>query len=132
MIKLFESFTDLEDTKFLLMLKAIDTDNPDIVDFFVKKGYDIDDVEIFLKATRNSDSLRYLLKNGIDPNNYKNINDDRGLKDYETQKALMDYNYGRYIEKYIGFNWKIKEDPKYAELVHKIINKAKNAGKFNL
>lgn len=130
MIKLFEKFTNIKEVKDSIFLRAVETDELDIVKFFVKKGYDINAEDVLYKATNDDDVFRFLLKNGA---NVKVLNSDydstRTLKeDVDVQKALIDFGHEVFIYDTVGFNEKLKEDPKYAD----IVSRFENVSKYNI
>lgn len=131
-IKLFESYTtDLNDVRDKILLKAIETDNIDIVDFFVNKGYDINNSEVISLALYNFEILKYLLNKGINFENNVNVNDyydNKQLKTLDVQKILIDFGYEHFIHDNIGFNTDLKNDKKYSD----VVKRAEDVEKYNL
>lgn len=128
-IKLYEKFTDLKEVKDTIFMRALETNDVDIVDFFVKRNYDMEGEYAFLTACHNDAVFRYFLAKGVDPLNYEN--DDqfrRRMRDLEVQKALIDFDYEVFIYDTVGFNSALKQDPKYAD----VVNRFEVTGKYNL
>jgi hypothetical protein len=118
LIKLFENYsTELEDIKEKILSEAIATDNADVVDFFVKKGYDITDIEYdyLERASRNINIFRYMLSKGVKE---ENLNDLTSFRYKEIQEALLDFGYWGFLKDKVGFNGinhEIKNNPKYKD-----------------
>lgn len=118
LIKLFENYsTELEDIKEKILSEAIATDNADVVDFFVKKGYDITDIEYnyLERASRNINVFRYMLSKGVKE---ENLNDLTSFRYKEVQEALLDFGYWGFLKDKVGFNGinhEIKNNPKYKD-----------------
>ena len=125
-IKLYEKFTDVEETKNIIFLKAVETHNVDIVDFFVKKGYDINADNAAYKASWYDDMFRYFLKHKANIDFLKF--DDRRLMDFDVQKALIDFGLESFIYENGKFNNKLRDIPEYA----KVIARFEEIGKYNL
>jgi len=131
LIKLYEKYIDIKDIKETLILKAIETDNVNMIDFFVKKGYDINFEEAILLSTFNNKIFRYFLKNKIKIDEsiidyeFKNR-----LRDVEVQKALIDFGHEQIIKDTVGFDFSLKNDPnsKYAD----VIRRYEDVDKYNL
>jgi len=137
MIKLFEKYNNIAEIKNMLFLKAIDTDNIEVIDFFVKKGYKANDDEIFEKALYNIEVLKYFLTQGVKPF-YPNY-DSRlrnQLKEENVQKVLIDFNYAQFINDTIGFNYNLITPKEVEEVgidgVKDFVNMKYNMNKFNL
>lgn len=131
-VKLFEKYTtDIEEIKNIILLKAIDTYNIDVVDFFVKKGYDINGPNVLFYSIFNSDILKYFIDNGIEVINSVDLTDysfKKELKRSEIQKMFIDFGYEDFIRDKIGFNNDLINDPKYAD----IIKREEDIEKYNL
>ena len=129
MIKLFEKFESVGDVKDALFIKAIETDELNLVKFFFKKGYNLNSDDAVYTSTFNDNIFRFFLKNKADVKvlNY-NSNTREQLDKLEVQKALIDFGYDSFIYDTVGFNRNLKFDPKYAD----IIKSYENIGKFNL
>lgn len=118
LIKLFENYsTELEDIKEKILSEAIATDNADVVDFFVKKGYDITDIEYdyLERASSNINVFRYMLSKGVKE---ENLNDLTSFRYKEIQEALLDFGYWGFLKDKVGFNGinhEIKNNPKYKD-----------------
>jgi hypothetical protein len=118
LIKLFENYsTELEDIKEKILSEAIATDNADVVDFFVKKGYDITDIEYnyLERASGNINVFRYMLSKGVKE---ENLNDLTSFRYKEVQEALLDFGYWGFLKDKVGFNGinhEIKNNPKYKD-----------------
>jgi len=126
MIKLFESFTPIEDVKNDIFLEAISTEDVDIIDFFLEKGYDINGDSVFLNVIRKNDKiLRYFLEKGIEPEHDR---DNYYLKKLDVQKALIDFGHEFFIYDGVGFNSGLSNDPKYADVIEMV----KNMKKYNI
>lgn len=129
MIKLFEKFTNIKDVKDSIFLRAVGTDELNIVKFFVKKGYDINVEDALYEATDNDEIFRFLLKNGA---NVEALNSDydsrKALQEVYVQKALIDFGHEVFIYDTVGFNERLKEDPKYADIVLRF----ENVSKYNI
>ena len=70
-IKLYENFTDIVEMKDIIFLKAVETYNIEIIEFFIKKGYNVDDYDSFIASCDDIDTFKFFLKKGIDVNEYK-------------------------------------------------------------
>ena len=66
MIKLFEKFSNVEDVKESIFLKAVETYDINLINFFIKKGYDINSNGALYAATYDENVLKYFLKNNAD------------------------------------------------------------------
>lgn len=134
MIKIFEQFIKeayddkLEDVKETLLVKAIDTEDLDIVKFFVEKDYDINTNEVLFSATFNDEIFRYFLQKGA---KVENLIDDHYMKrlhDKNVQKALIDYGHETFVHDVPGFNNDLRNDPKYAD----VIDRFERTDKYNI
>lgn len=130
MIKLFEKFSDIKKVKDAILVKAIETEDLNLVKFFIKKGYDINADDAIYQATYNDDILKYFLENNA---KVEVLNDNwksqTQLSDADVQKILIDFGYDNFINQTVGFNNKIKEfGQKYVD----IIENYENIKKFNL
>lgn len=126
MLKLFEKFQELDDVKNEILLKAIDTNNLDVIKTFIKKGYNINGDDVLLNATYVDEIFRFFLNKGIDVETYKDEHDFRDrMSDVYVQKALIDYDYGSLIYDTVGFDSTLKHDPKYANKIKMIEDVAK-------
>lgn len=137
MIKLFEKYNNIAEVKDVLLFKAIDTYDVDVIDFFMKKGYKADNNEIFEKALYSAEVLKYFLEQGITPffPNY----DTRlitQLKEEDIQRVLIDLNYAQFINDTIGFNRGLITPKEVEEVgidgVKNFVNMKYNMNKFNL
>lgn len=119
LIKLFEDYsTDLETIKEKLLSAAISTNNDKVVDFFVKKGYDINDInyDYLVCASENMNVFRYMLNNGVKEENLNDLTSSLRYKD--VQEALLDFGYWAFLKDKVGFNGinhEIKNNPKYKD-----------------
>jgi len=126
MLKLFEKFAKVDVVKETIMVKAVETGNEKIVDFFLNKGYKVT-VDV-LNATGDG-ILRYLLSKKIDIEQFRDDNEFLYIiKNEEVQKALIDFDYEHLIYSTVGFNSRLKFDPKYSD----IIDSMENANKYNM
>lgn len=125
MIKLYENFTDVQEIKETIFRKAVDTNQIDIVKFFLKKGYNINSENAIVTASYYDDMFRFFLKKNANIDDLKH--DDR-LMDLDVQKALMDFGHEVFINDNAEFNYKLRNIPEYA----KIINRFEEMGKYNL
>lgn len=128
--KYFGLNRELDDIKNKILLEAIATDNLDIINFFVNKGYDINGDDVLISSSYNNDLLRYFLSKGA---NVKEAFNDYRFKreaqnNIEIQKALIDYGYEVLIHDTVGFNSRLKEDSKYADIVKRF----EDINKYNL
>jgi hypothetical protein len=136
-IKLFDEYTNVDDVKEIIIDKAVicfrsmiqydEKEAKKLLDFFINKGYDIDDnlenVAIRPKA------FKYFLEKGVNPNSYKtNQNFLRLISALEIQKILIDFGYELLIHDTVGFNAELKNDPKY----FKVVDKFDNMKKYNI
>jgi len=127
MIKLFESFTDIKEVKNNIFLKAIQTGEIDIIQFFLEKGYDINGDDFFSEAVCQKDEiLRYLLEKGVEVESNRNI--EYYLKTLDVQKALIDFGYELFIYDNVGFNPNLSNDPDYAH----VVEMTKDMKKYNM
>lgn len=125
-IKLFEKYSkELKEVKNLIIERAADTE-VEIVDFFVKRGYDINCEEAIYNSTFDDNILRYFLKNDADFENHPlDYQFKSRLKELIVQKALIDFDKELFIFNTVGFNPKLKEDPKYSEIIERVENMEK-------
>jgi len=121
LVKIFEDFTEgIKEIKNTILLKAVETGDLSIIDTFVKKGYDINGNDDIIEASvYDIDVFRYMLKHKLDIKEGVNIWEvkDKLKSDIEFQKALIDFGYGTFIHDEIGFHYRLKDDPKYADVV---------------
>lgn len=131
MIKLFEEFNEVEkinEVKEDIFMKAVDSGETDMIDFFINKGYKINDYEdILYKAIYKPKMFRHLLEKGADIENLPNC---RQLDDADIQKALIDNNYEMFITENGGFNWKLKQDSEYSDIIE-LFDDMMEAGDFD-
>lgn len=126
MIKLFEKFKEIDEIKDIIFIKAIETDNTNVIDFFLNKGYDINSGDVLTDSSYNDNTLRHLLSKGIDVESYRESS--TFLRDLDNQKALIDYGYDYLIYSTVGFNYRLKDDPKYADNIKRL----EDADKYNM
>lgn len=121
LIKLFEDYsTDLEAIKEELISAAISTNNAKVVDFFVKKGYDINDTDYdyLVRASENMNVFRYMLANGVKEENLNDLASSSSLRYKDVQEALLDFGHWAFLKDNVGFDRifnSIKNNPKYKE-----------------
>lgn len=121
LIKLFEDYsTDLETIKEKLLSAAISTNNDKVVDFFVKKGYDINDInyDYLVRASANMNVFRYMLANGVKEENLNDLVSSSSLRSKDVQEALLDFGYWAFLKESVGFDGifnSIKNNPKYKD-----------------
>lgn len=121
LIKLFEDYsTDLESIKEKLISAAISTNNAKVVDFFVKKGYDINDTDYdyLVRASENMNVFRYMLANGVKEENLNDLASSSSLRYKDVQEALLDFGHWAFLKDNVGFDRifnSIKNNPKYKE-----------------
>ena len=129
-LKMYEKYLELDDIKNKILLEAIGTDNLDIINFFVNKGYDINGDDVLLSSSYNYDLFRYFLSKGSNVkeafNDYRFKNNARN--NIEIQKALIDYGYEVLVHDTVGFDSRLKKDSKYAD----IIKRFEDINKYNL
>ena len=125
MIKIFEKFKDVSEIKDKIFIKAVSTDEKYIVDLFLDKGYDINTEDAILNT--GDKMFRYFLEKGANIDDLKN---SVGLDDLETQKALIDFNYEDFIYHNHHFNYKLKQDPEYGEII-KLYLDMKKSGNYD-
>ena len=130
MIKLFEKFNNIQEVKNEILSKAINTYDNDMVNMFLDKGYDINGKGILFLASFDQEIFENIVKRGADLEKAANDNSDfkRRLKELEVQKMLIDLDKEQIIYDTVGFNWNLKNDPKYADVVQRY----ENAEKYNL
>jgi hypothetical protein len=117
-IKIFEKYLEVDDVKQEILNKAIETGEVEVLGFFINKGYDIDNISSIVKAMPIDNMLLYFLKNGINIEKYKDDYDiKRKLEDYDIQDTLMENGYDRLIYNTVGFCWRVKNNPKYADII---------------
>lgn len=124
MIKLFEKYNDIKDVKDVIFVKAIDTYDLKVIEFFIKRGYNINSEDALRSASFDDKTFRYFLEKGADINK---IQDDRRLEDLEVQKALIDFGHEVFVHD-IGFHRALKGDDKYSE----VVDRFENINKYNL
>ena len=116
MIKLFESYNNLAEVKNEIFLAAVDTENIELIEFFLNKGYDINNDGVLTSALQqHSETLRFLLEKGLKVE--YNQFDDNYLRDLEVQKVLIDFGYDFLLYDKVGFNNGLLADKKYADKV---------------
>ena len=98
MIKLFEKFSSVEDVKETIFLKVVDTEDIDLIKFFLKKGYDINTDNALYKASWDDNVFRFFLENKADVT----LLDENRLKDLHVQKALIDFGHDSYVFEEVG------------------------------
>jgi hypothetical protein len=123
MIKLFEKYNNVTEVKGEIFLKAIATGNLEIIEFFLKKGYDINSDDAIENASYNDKIFRYFLKKGADINK---INSWQQLHDLNVQKALIDFGHDLFVQEQ-GFNPKLEYDKDYSH----VIDRFNNIDKYN-
>lgn len=124
MIKLFESYNDLGDIKNTIFLAAVDSENLEVIEFFLNKGYDINADDVLTSALQQQPkTLRFLLKKGLKVE--YNQFDDKYLRNLEVQKVLIDFGYDFLLYDKVGFNNGLLTDPKYADKVKTVEDMAK-------
>jgi len=130
MIKLFEKYTEISDVKEIILCNAINTIDLELVKFFVERGYNVNTNKVLFEATFTPEILKYLLGKKMDLNFVSSGNYElrSQLHILEIQKILIDFGYEHFIFDKIGFNQKLKEDPKYADVVERY----EDAKKYNL
>jgi len=130
MIKLFEKFSNVEEVKDAIFVKAVETLDLNIITFFIKKGYDINADNALYRATYDEDIFKYFLKNNAE---VEVLNNDwqsqTQLSHPATQKILIDFGYDEFIHKTVGFNNGIKQ---YGQKYVNIIEDYENIGKYNI
>lgn len=131
MIKLFEQFKESEkinDMKEDIFMKAVETGETGIVDFFISKGYNINDYEdILYKAISDPDMFRHLLEKGADIENLPNCSQ---LSNVDIQKALIDNNYEMFIFDNCKFSYSLQYDSEYGDII-KLFNNMMDSGNFD-
>jgi ankyrin repeat protein len=121
MIKLFEKYNNVKEVKDEIFLKAIGTNDLEIIEFFLKKGYDINSDDAIENASYNDKVFRYFLKKGADINK---INSYQQLHDLDVQKALIDFGHEVFVHEQ-GFNPKLEYDKDYSNVVDKFDSMSK-------
>lgn len=124
-LNLYEAYKNLDDVKNIILSEAIGTDDIEVIDFFVKRGYDINGENVFYDASFSDNVFRYLLEKGIKIPQDIDWATKNQLKTENVQKALIDFGYENYINDTVGFNIMLRRDPKYAIVVKRFedINK---------
>ena len=121
MIKLFESYTELAEIKNQIFQRAVESGNLDSIDFFLKKGYNINGEDVLTTALQqNMETLRFLLEKGLDVEGEFSPYDERYIKDLDVQKVLIDFGHDFLIYDKVGFNRGLLNDPKYADKVKEV------------
>lgn len=124
LVKLFEDYSeDLASAKETIIIKAIETDNANVVDFLSKKGYNNDPEYNFLEnATGKLNVFNYFLKKGVDDEQLNNLS-SFSLRSKNIQKALLDNGYDSFLKDKIGIvglHPNVKNDPKYKVFIDTI------------
>jgi len=110
--KLFEQKLETTEELSKLLDMAINTDELELVEFFVSKGARSTD-ETMENASWNDEIFKYLLEN-----KYKLNLSERRLNDIGVQKLLIDHNKHDYILENLGyFNAELRKYEKYKESV---------------
>jgi hypothetical protein len=136
-IKLFDDYKSVDDVKEIILNKVIgifpsiirydENEAKKLLDFFINKGYDIDDELEYVASEPKA--LKYFLEKGVNPNNYKtNQGFLKKIYALEIQKVLIDLGYDLFIHETVGFNKALKNDPKY----FKVVDKFDKAKKYNI
>jgi len=110
--KLFEQNLEVNEELSNLLDMAIETDELELVKFFVNKGARSTNNTLEI-ASWTEDIFRYLLDN-----KYKLKLSTSRLNELDVQKTLIDYNKHKYILENLGyFSRRLKNDEKYKESV---------------
>lgn len=110
--RLFEQKLEIREEMSTLLDMAIDTEELELVEFFVSKGARSTD-ETMEKASHDDVIFKYLLNN-----KYKLELSENRLKDVNVQKVLIDNNRHKYVIDKIGyFNRELKDYEKYKESI---------------
>jgi len=128
MIKLFEKYLNIKQVKEDIFIKAIDTDNKEVIEFFIKKGYDINGSGVLFAASFNEDIFKYFLEQKIDIENHIDYDFEKRMCDTNIQKILIDFGYENLIYKTVGFNNNLRNEPKYADTIKRF----EDVEKYNL
>jgi len=120
MIKIFEKYNDIKEVKNLIFLKAIENGDIEMVNFFIKKGADLNGEGILFEASFNDDIFRYLLKKGASVEEAINSEFKDRMRELSVQKILIDFGHEVLIEQTVGLNRRLKDDPKYADLIDQV------------
>lgn len=106
--KLFEEKLQTTEELSKLLDLAIETDELELVEFFVNKGARSTD-DTMEKASWDEDIFRYLMEH-----KYKLNLSERRLNDDNVQMMLIDFNKHKYILENLGyFNIRLKREEKY-------------------
>ena len=124
MIKLFENFSSLEDVKETIFNYAVETHKPEIIEFFLDRGYDIDTDDALDNASYDLPTFKFMLDKGADIEFLSEIK----MKNLEIQKILIDYGHEYYVHDSVGFHYLLKNDPEYANVVKRF----EDMKKYNL
>ena len=125
MFKLFENYRSVDHLKEEIMEVAFNTYDIEYIDFFVSRGYDIYNHELFYSSTESIELFEYMIDKIKE--NKKDINDfingkfkDRLMykfKNLEYQMILIDEGYSNLISELVGFNDVLKYHPDYSHIV---------------
>ena len=82
MIKLFEKFSNIDEVKDKIFIKAIETGELNLVKFFIKKGYNINADGAIFQATFYNDIFKYFLENKAE---FETLNSEELLNRFSKQ-----------------------------------------------
>jgi len=131
MIKLFEKYNNIKEMKDLLFKKSVQTGEIKIVDFFLNKGYDINNEEALVQACYDPFVMfAHLVEKGINLEEFEDSWDfkRRLQNDLDLQKSIINLGKEQIIYDTVGFDSRLKYDPKYKD----IIDRFEDAEKYNL
>ena len=92
-----------------------------LIDEFFKKNPSI---KAFEWSKDDKELCLYILNKGI---NYKDLPKEI-LRELEVQKALIDFGEEQFIHESVGFNWELKNNPKYKN----VVDMEEQSDKFNI
>jgi hypothetical protein len=128
-LALFEGFNNVDEVKDIIIQKALNTLNIDVIDFFVKRNYDFDNVTTLLEMCFDPKLFKYFIDKGFDVEKYKdNLDFKRIMRELNVQKLLIDFGFEDLIWSTVGFNRGLEYDSKYSD----IIKREKDMNKYNL
>jgi len=128
-LALFEGFNNVDEVKDIIIQKALNTLNIDVIDFFVKRNYDFDNVTTLLEMCFDPKLFKYFIDKGFDVEKYKDDLDfKRNMRELNVQKLLIDFGFEDLIWSTVGFNKGLEYDSKYSD----IIKREKDMNKYNL
>jgi len=128
-LALFEKYKDIQELKQIILIKAVETHEIPVIEFFIQRGYNFDYLEVLIEMCEDEELLKYFLDKGFNIENYKDdYHFKRNMQNTNIQKKLIDFGFENLIYSTVGFNSGLKYDPKYSDIVKRF----EDIEKYNL